>query len=186
MLNIHKYELIYKPLNQTIDFKGGKVTKFNIYDTDYFIGFGMIDTKFSNWNNGEYDCTLIGLDNNNKILIKSKQELQIIGGDHGPGWFSGSWWISIKFNLIDKKNKKYIYIKEWVSSMKQLLISTDFNELYYRRIYYYINFRKNQHRENLPGVDKTDLRRFIMLYNPANNHYHLYSDIIVALKIKLL
>ena len=67
--------------------------------------------------------------------------------------------------------------------MKQLLISTDFTELYYRRIFYYINFRK--HKKNLPNVDGTDLRRFMMLFNADDNHYYLYSDIIVVLKVKL-
>ena len=78
LLNIYKYELIYKSLDESIGFEGGKLTKFNISDTNYFIGFGVIDTQFSDWNkfNGEYDCTLIGLDKNNKILIKSKQKLQ--------------------------------------------------------------------------------------------------------------
>ena len=54
LLDIYKYELIYKPVNKSMCFEGGKLSKFSIYDKNYFIGFGMITIKSSNWKNGQY------------------------------------------------------------------------------------------------------------------------------------
>ena len=77
-------------------------------------------------------------------------------------------------------------VNEWISAMKRLLPNAEYNELYYRRMFYYINFifRRNQSKKYLLDLDKKDIANFIgnRYWTEKNS---LYADIKNTLKTKL-
>ena len=170
LLNISKYKLV---LPQTND---DAVITTEINDNDYFIAYNTIN------NNRLLECNyeLIGLDENDNILIKSNKKLDINNSVHHPPVLI-SHFIS-RFDLIDKKQNGFVNLSEWISSMKQLLLNTQFddNELLCRRIFYYMIHKKNNFeydKFNNLTINEKDVQDFIDLYDvlvqPDHEFYHL-------------
>ena len=181
LLKIANYELIYKLRESTQnEWTGDKITNFSIYNADYSIGFCSLFSDTKNWIDGIYDCQLIGYDEDDKILVKLTTKLSLYQKKryiYRSYRYRGR--PNIKFELIDTKNNGFVTGKEWLSSMKKL--STDFKKLSYRRVFYYINFKKNH--ELYLAVLSDDVEKLMAI--SVHSEYHLYKDIILMLQSKL-
>ena len=91
--------------------------------------FGDINTTYL------YKYTLIGLDKDDNILFS------------GTGSFNACFWVPatcrwsyFEFNFIDRYNKGYVTLDEWIMAMKRLGING--NEIVWMRIFCWMNYIK--------------------------------------------
>ena len=157
-------KLIYAPSNeqyikqnkQAIESKGESFSNFKIYDKEYFIGFGEIKTGIPVM----YDCQLIALDKYNNILATLNKKLKL--NNNSKRCYLYEPHIEINWKYINNKDYyRYgpVVVGEWTKSVRKLLINCDFNwnELLFRRIFYYINWVNNRNGK----IYRRDVELFI-------------------------
>ena len=161
LLNVNKYKLIYKPSKHALKFKSESTSINHINDKDHFIGFCRIRTKSTPiWSNQIFDFEVIAYDKDNNILVKLNKKLKLNNNSKRCYLYEPD--IKIHWKCINNKDYyRYgpVVVGEWTKSVRKLLINCDFNwnELLFRRIFYYINWVNNRNGK----IYRRDVELFI-------------------------